>query len=521
MTYDNNIYDFIVVGSGPSSVSAAWPLVKSGKRVLMIDAGKDEILPNAVNDPLSLKDLRNGTHSHFFQGVNLSKLFNQEFSSPKIRISGENFSEYLKLNKLEANNFSLTGLIGAGGLSRIWGAACSCYDDDDLFESEIKLKDLLPSYIKVANRIGMTGNNSSSIAKFIGDQLPLQGSLELTPLMKKLISSYGDKSFKNFLMGETLTAVIGRNIDSRGACTGEMRCMWGCPNEAIYSAKQEIRQLLSFDNFEFRQNIVVDDLIQNKTGQWDVRGIERTSSGRKYFSGNKILLGMGIFGTTRLVMEKFLPKGKSLRVLHNPSFSGAMVIPGFIGRQLPPKGYGGSQLCFRIQLSGGKQEYAFGLIFDAASLPAYDLMRHMPFTRYGAINITRALIPGLFILMVYMPSRLSDSHVKLEPDNKLKINGDYDLNFKNSYSESVRHIKSAFYKLGAYSLPGSFKAYMPGAEVHYGCTLSSAGVISKNGELKMAKGIYVIDGSSLPVLTAKSHTLTIMANADRIACGLV
>jgi hypothetical protein len=199
-----------------------------------------------------------------------------------------------------------------------------------------------------------------------------------------------------------------------------------------------------------------------------------------------------------------------------------MVIPNFIGRQLALKGYGGSQLCFKIPLSGGgREEYAFGLVFDASSLPAYDLMKHMPFTRYGAVNITRSLLPGLIVLMVYMPSRFSDSYVSLGDDNKLKIDGSYDLSFDKSYSECVGLIKSAFRKLGAYSLPGSFKAYPPGAEVHNGCTLSSNEVISKDGELTMAKGIYIVDGSSLPTLTAKSHTLTIMANADRIARALV
>ncbi len=32
--------DILVVGSGPSGVSVAWPLVKSGLRVLMLDQGR-------------------------------------------------------------------------------------------------------------------------------------------------------------------------------------------------------------------------------------------------------------------------------------------------------------------------------------------------------------------------------------------------------------------------------------------------------------------------------------------------
>jgi choline dehydrogenase-like flavoprotein len=39
---------------------------------------------------------------------------------------------------------------------------------------------------------------------------------------------------------------------------------------------------------------------------------------------------------------------------------------------------------------------------------------------------------------------------------------------------------------------------------------------STSGEVHGLPGVHVVDGSTLPVLPAKSHTLTLMANADRI-----
>jgi len=39
LNFEDKIFDAIIVGSGPAGVSAAWPLVKSGKEVLMIDVG--------------------------------------------------------------------------------------------------------------------------------------------------------------------------------------------------------------------------------------------------------------------------------------------------------------------------------------------------------------------------------------------------------------------------------------------------------------------------------------------------
>ena len=39
-TADRPSFDVIVVGSGPAGVSAAFPLVESGLRVLMVDGGE-------------------------------------------------------------------------------------------------------------------------------------------------------------------------------------------------------------------------------------------------------------------------------------------------------------------------------------------------------------------------------------------------------------------------------------------------------------------------------------------------
>ena len=521
MSSENSVYNFIIVGAGPAAVSAAWPLVKAGKQVLMIDAGTDNF-STEKNNKLPLNILRNGNHSDFFQGLEASKVVGNEFSSPKLKASGENFSKYLEVNLLEPINFTLTGLIGSGGLSRIWGGACACFDDDDLSKSSIKLKDLLPSYVEIADRIGMSGNNFSPISKFIGDKLPLNGSLEKTPLMMKLLSSYGTgNEFDDFIIGETLTAVTSKSLGIRERCTGCMRCMWGCPHDSIYSSRQELKDLKNFKNFHLVNNLIVNDLVKHHKLGWIVSGFSESSQNKMSFLAQKVLLGMGTFATTRLVMDKFLPKHTILKVLHNPAFSAALTIPSFLGHKLPKNGYGGSQLCFKIPLSGADNDYAYGLVYDAACLPAFDLMKHMPFTRFGALNITRKLLPSLLILMVYLPPRLTDSYIKLGEGNKLIINGGLNSTFDAAYQECVSKVKSSFRRLGAYCLPGSFKCYQNGAEVHYGCTLTHSGVVLKNGEIAIAEGVFAIDGSALPTLTAKSHTLSIMANADRIARGLI
>ena len=50
--------DFIIIGSGPAGVSAAFPLLEAGFRVLMVDGGKQVEVPPPTESFLSwrLKD---------------------------------------------------------------------------------------------------------------------------------------------------------------------------------------------------------------------------------------------------------------------------------------------------------------------------------------------------------------------------------------------------------------------------------------------------------------------------------
>jgi hypothetical protein len=44
--------------------------------------------------------------------------------------------------------------------------------------------------------------------------------------------------------------------------------------------------------------------------------------------------------------------------------------------------------------------------------------------------------------------------------------------------------------------------------------LPNIGESSQLGEIEGLKNIHIVDGACLPVLTEKSHTLSVMANAD-------
>ena len=93
-------------------------------------------------------------------------------------------------------------------------------------------------------------------------------------------------------------------------------------------------------------------------------------------------------------------------------------------------------------------------------------------------------------------------------------------------SEIAKKLREIYLRMGSLLLPGSFTVGQPGGDIHYAGTLPMRefpllGETSANGEVKGLDGVFVVDGACLPILPEKSHTLTIMANADRIGRELV
>jgi hypothetical protein len=88
--------------------------------------------------------------------------------------------------------------------------------------------------------------------------------------------------------------------------------------------------------------------------------------------------------------------------------------------------------------------------------------------------------------------------------------------------EMAKKLRSAYRKLGGVLLPMSFTVGRSGSDIHYAGTLPMRlnpviGETNSMGEIFGMEGVHAVDGASLSILTEKPHTLTIMANADRIA----
>jgi choline dehydrogenase-like flavoprotein len=444
-------------------------------------------------------------HAHLLK-PHLAALRDVGYASPKLRTAAEpGFGEdYAASLPLESDGFRVVGALNAGGLTRIWGAAVATFEEED-FGPGIDLHDMTDSYRRVARRIGISGEpNDADLS------LPLQPALPLSPLAEGLLAAVQRSAGKPRLKLGRCAVAVTTDPSQSNSCIASRGCMWGCSRGAIYDAASEIPALLATHQMEFRGHCRVVSL-QQVGKRWQVRLADGTS-----VEADCVIAAAGVLATTKLVLQAQRRFHQKLRLLSNPAFSFAAFVPKRLGLPLPETGFGLAQLAFRLRTPDTKDAEIYGLLYDADTMSAVDLIAHMPLTRPGAMALVKALLPGLILGLGYYPGNFSRNRIWLDSKQTLYVQGGVTETLAD-VKQNIRFLlPKEFRALGAFLLPGSIKDYQQGAEVHYAGTLPVGEETLADGQVRDMPGLYVADASTFLRLPAKSHTFTAMANADRI-----
>jgi choline dehydrogenase-like flavoprotein len=514
-------FDVIIVGSGPAGVSAAFPLVEAGLRVLMVDGGKQ-----AVQSPPSENFLtwRHGDplQHKWMVGKNFHALKMQEAVSPKLRVPSLAyvFNEFAQRNQISGDDFITVGSLATGGLSNAWGCGVACFSDEELASFPFPASEIRAAYANVARRIGISGGVADDMSGYFGLDAWSQPPIAIDKLHTYLLQRYNNiKETLNseFKMGHARVAALSLDHGIRQACTLSGNCLWGCDRRALYSATDELPALQKYENFYLQTDFLVTKL-HRINGAWTIQG--ETTSGQEHrsISATKILLAAGTLATTRLVLQT-LGYHQTRPLMTCPTAAFMVWVPRFLGKSAQ-SGFGLGQLSFALTLN--KQTTAFGSTFATTGLPVSEFVRHVPFkVRYG-IDLLKGLLSSCVVGNVFLPGIYGNANVKLSMDGRLVVSHSPHAETADLMKAAARIVSKTYRKIGAVVLPGSFTIGRAGSDIHYAGTLPMrknpvAGETGPFGEVATLEDLYVIDGANLCVLPEKSHTLTIMANADRIA----
>ncbi|MES2443022.1 MAG: GMC oxidoreductase [Pseudomonadota bacterium] len=503
--------EIIIIGSGPAGVSAAWPLVEAGVRVLMLDASGGPLPYPAQPGLTELRsDPARWQTELGFAGALADSGVSPKFATPLARAALAGFADAAGV---EAENYMALGAHAAGGLSRIWGALAARYSASDLAHFPDAAAGIEAGYDRVSRRIGTSGGQD------IADADPES----LAPPVAHLAARHRRRGARaGFDLVTAPNAVLAAPREDRLGCNRCGLCLQGCARGSIYHSALELPALRRFRNFTYRGGVVV----QRLSTEGGAQIVEARIGGQPVrFRSAAVILAAGTLATTSLALRRIGLTGVPVRLESNPVGGIAFLVPHLVGRALPERAFGLGQLFYTLAAEPGVE--AAGVFYGADTLPLAPVADRLPFTRPFALRAARALAPALVLATAYLPGRFSDNQLIVEDDGaagRIRITGRQPREAERLLSTTFGTLAREVRQRGAWAIPGSRQMLMPGADAHPAGTLPMGGAgpaaTSTDGELRGAPGVFVADGAALPLLSARHPTLTIMANADRLGRAL-
>jgi hypothetical protein len=529
--------DIIVVGSGASAVHAAFPLVQAGRSVIMLDVGHDDQRYRALIPPKPFAEIRRtdtAQHRYFlgedFEGVPLGQMgAGPQITPPRQYV----LRDSNRLGLTQSGEFAALESFALGGLAQAWGAGSFPFLDTELRRCGLPVRELREHYEIVARRIGVTGGRDD-LTPLFGILNALQPPLDLDQNAARIILRY--EQLRNQLrerriaVGRTMLAVLTQPLGNRGANPYRDMDFWTNPADSVYRPDLTLCELRRYNNFHYLHPFLVEEFAEQADGDLTVQAIALSDKQRVLFRAQRLVLGAGSFGTTRIVLRSLRKYDVPVPITCNPH--GYVPCLNWRGLGQPPadRCHSLAQLTMIYDRTADFEHLVQAQMFSYRSLLLFRLIKELPLSYREGLRVMHALSSAFVIWVVqHEDERTSGKTCVLR-------RGDHDgvdtleVNYRLTKAEeqvcrdNEEKLMRTFLQLGCLPL----KRVNPGlgSSVHYGSQLPFSTedkplTAELSGRLRGTRGVYIADGATFSYLPAKGLTFTLMANANRIGTAVL
>lgn len=521
-----------VIGSGPAGVAAAQALLKQGLEVTMLDAGLELEEENQV----AVKGMRavspsdwHGAHMRLITGRNDAT----HRGIPKKLVYGSDYP-YRGVDRFiptTSENADISASFALGGLSNVWGSAVAPYTAQDIAAWPIGVDALAPHYRAVFDWMPLSAweDDLQSILPLYTDRhRPLRMSRQATNLLHDLNTAKPRLNADGIQFGAARVAVRSNTVESKPGCAYCRLCLHGCPYGLIYTSAQTVHEMMGNPRFRYQRNVVVRKL-REEGGTVRIEAVTFDKGEPVTFDAQRVYLAAGTLSSTKIILDSLGAYGQPVRFLDSQYF----LLPLVRFSRVP--GVTHEKLHTLVQL--------FMEINDpsvSANLVHLQLYSYNELFLRAMQNLFGALSPLMSIPINQMVGRMmlcqgflhSDTSRRVratlsEPDGegvtRMRLEGEagiYDP--LTTVKKVIRKIRSHMWAMKL--VPASPMLHMapPGRSYHVGGSLpmSDAPKAFQSDVLGRPTGfrkVHVVDASVLPSIAGTTITLTVMANAHRIA----
>jgi choline dehydrogenase-like flavoprotein len=524
----------LIIGAGPAAAGVALALsADPDVEVRVIDVGG---ILEPDNDAARLRMAATGPEEWSSSDVRIVSQMAQRTdgnSLPEKRNFGSDFPfhDFGQLEGVSGEGGVNTHVVSGayGGFSTTWGAQTMVYSAASFNDWPFPRTELETDYRAILSQIPYAGEQDD-----LAEYHPLWGDADHLPPLSENAAKILDAYARHRVQVRRRGVIVGRaRLALRAsACVSCGLCMTGCPYSYVYSAAQTFDQLIAEKKITYAGGYLALRLGENDGGPFvEVRNL--ATGAIETMRADKIFVACGAIGTTRLVGSSLDMFTEPIHFQESPQFvmpfasirahSAITQDNSFTLNQfnlLLPFDEAGKDL---VQIHG----YPYNDAMDDAvpqilKTPAMRTIRAMVLKRLtvGLGYLPSWWTPG-FDVTLERPASSGD----LAPVNVGPPAHDTGQSFKRLRAVNARLLRVAPF-LGVAPVLPMVSLSAPGKSYHFGGSFPHATNPSGResdvlGRVDAWRSIHLVDASVFPTVSATTFTLTIMANAHRIARRLL
>lgn len=513
--------NYVVVGSGPSGVISSLALLRNGGNVTMLDIGND--LPKTLSMVVdALAKTEPNTWSKFDIAFLRNSFALTKNNVPEKTVFGSRFpyddsNSIIGSVGLPPAGFSQFSSSSYGGFSRVWGAAVMRLHPADIHSWPIKGLD---HYYDVVERLLPISGNNDGLTNYFNFPLnatPAKTSNQARIFLKTLSEHRAELDSLGVSFGASRLAV-------HESCKLCANCLHGCPYEKIFSSTDLMGLLHKFPGFAYQNKSRVIEFQENDNFVKVTYLNDHNSINT--LEATRVFLGSGVLSTAKIILDSLHIENKSISLMDSQYFLIPFLGPGY-------KDSEGIQTLAQafVEINNNdiskhnvhSQIYTFNDLYEREIRSALGFISRFPPVNYLSKGISKRL---------YLAQSYLHSDQSLGAKLKLVKNGQHNSleiipNPPNVLMKlAIKKVWSLLKVVGAYG--GIYALPMLGKIANIGQGYHSGGTFPISLEPKVfesdilgrplsLKRVHIVDSSVLPSIPSGTITLTVMANAYRIA----
>lgn len=521
----------LIIGSGPAAAGVALALSRyRDEEITVVDVGArlSERKKSTIDRLASLPSSEWSAEE--IESIRPKAVRSARHSLPEKRSYGSDypFRDVGQLRGVHALGRANRSVISGayGGFSTVWGAQVMPLSAAMFKEWPVGLDQMEPHYRAILSHIPFAAEQDDLAEHFplFGEPMPLP---PVHPRTTMVLSSY--ERHRKRMQSLGITVGHARLAFDSNRCVSCGLCLTGCPHGLIYSASHTFDKLIAQRRVRYHDGLVAYHLCESG-GKARVEAWEAETNSVRTFEADRVYVACGAFGTTRLVLASLQHYDAPVAFDESVQF----VLPALSVKRTPDprtvKSFTLNQFNMIVSLDDVGRDVS--QVHFYSSDPSYlDAMPGPLRTRFAhpaAIELLRHAALGLGYLPSWASPRLRI--VARQPRGSELLPG-LEIGPEGSASDRIpmlqevlRRITRAAPYLDLRPIKVMQFVSASGKSYHFGGSFSHARIdrggflnTDRVGRLKTWRHIHIVDGSVFPSIPATTFTLTVMANAHRIA----